>query len=132
MQVRGEPDHDPAHRQHAREIATEFARYCEQTGSRRIMLIVHGGLVSMEEAVANAQEVLLKMEEAPPAEPAYPIFVNWETGIGKSYLDHLFYVRDGVRNKFWASLTFPFVLVADLGRAVTRSPGTLLQQAFVT
>lgn len=123
-----EGDRAQDHESHAREIVAAFRTWSAANHSRRIMLIVHGGLVSMRTAVADAEKVMAAMGQDPPDEPCFPIFVNWETGIGTSYGDHLFYVRGGRSRPVLAMLTWPFYLVADFGRAVARYPLTLFQQ----
>jgi hypothetical protein len=87
-----------------------------------ILVFVHGGL--------NDRDVGLKHyldDYAFTKTNYYPIFVVWPTGWGSTYVEHLLWVRQGIKmetklEKTFSLLTVPFVLVADLGRAVTRLP----------
>ena len=109
-----------SNQQHVDDIVAEI----ERLGARHIMLIIHGGLVSREVAAEEARKCLPNIA----AEcDAYPIFVNWETGLVTSYKDHLFFVRQGERSSA-ALFTWPLYLIADLGRALARLPLTLLDQ----
>ena len=110
------------HKTHAQEILAEFKRWSAATGGKRLMIVIHGGLVGMSTSVRESQRILSAMHETPPDEPCFPVFINWDTGIGVSWVDHMFFVRGGERTTLWASLTSPFVLLADLGRAVFRYP----------
>lgn len=112
------------HKSHAEEIARAFVA----SGKQRIMLVIHGGLVDMEVAVKDAREALARIEKDPQMQEVFPIFINWETGIRRSYFDHLFFVRAGLRNALLATLTSPFVLIGDFGRAIASTPMTVTQQ----
>lgn len=86
----------------------------------RVMLILHGGLVSIKSGIDDANKTIEAMGSD---RDFYPIFLNWETGFRRSYFDHLLRVRKGERQKpivGWS--TAPFVAFADLGRAVGRLP----------
>ncbi|MFT7462371.1 MAG: hypothetical protein ACI9EF_000711 [Pseudohongiellaceae bacterium] len=112
---------------------------------RRILFVIHGGLVAMPTSVAEARTLLAAMRKETKAvtytrtdgskslddiqqEPFFPIFVNWETGIGSSYADHLFKIREGESNLVAAIPTSPFLFLADFGRALTRLPITYFRQ----
>jgi len=65
---------------------------------------------------------------------AYPIFINWQSSLFPSYWDHLVHIRQGENwnEGNWSSLggylTAPFVLAADLTRAVVRLPAVTFFQ----
>ena len=126
------PDIDLGHHPHTGEIMGEYERWrAAKPGRERVMLIFHGGLVSMADAVAGAQATLRAMAAHPPEDGQdefFPIFVNWETGMFWSWVDHMFFVRAGERTTFNASLTSPIILLADFGKAIARYPVTLYQQ----
>ena len=105
----------------------QYAQARRQVGKQpRIMLFLHGGLVSNEDAFAESSEILDAIGETPDF---YPIFVNWESGIRKSYVDHLLYVRNGERVHWANGLLFSWaVALADLGRALGRMPVFLREQ----
>ena len=115
------------------EVMAGLSDYARERKARRqpirIKLFLHGGLVSMSQAMKEAESVLEQIDVEGGG--FYPIFVNWETGILKSYASYLFSVRRGRARPVVAPLTSPFVIVADLFRSVGRAPGFLFDQ-FVT
>jgi len=126
LAIAGEPREDRRdHEHHAEEIAAAF----KESGAERVLLVIHGGLVGMEEGVHTSERTLAAMQRDGTTARAFPIFVNWETGIRRSYWDYLVHVRAGERNTVLAVLTSPFMLIADVGRALVRLPLTLTQQA---
>src|SRR5579871_3632599 len=86
-------------------------------GRKRILIFAHGGLNTYNVSLARVTEVTPKI-----GTNFYPLFINWDSGLKSSYLEHLFWVRQGEVHKVWGPLTSPFYLLADLGRAVTRAP----------
>ncbi len=55
--------------------------------------------------------------------PFYPVFINWQSSLRASYLDHLLYVRQGEKWPALAGwLTAPVVLAVDIGRSLLRAP----------
>jgi hypothetical protein len=95
----------------------------QQSGKKKLMLFVHGGLNDRKEGMEHFwrdYEDVLRGEY-------YPVFVVWPSGWKVTYLEHLLWVRQGVRaetfnQKAFSLSTSPFVLLADLGRALTRLP----------
>jgi pimeloyl-ACP methyl ester carboxylesterase len=91
-------------------------------GTRRILIRVHGGLNRLN----GSLDTSLRMKDSLDSDPTiryYPVFINWESGLISSYLEHLFVVRRGERRPrewIWA----PFYLAADVGGAVARAPLT--------
>jgi pimeloyl-ACP methyl ester carboxylesterase len=66
-------------------------------GKKRILLYVHGGMntarSSIERATKYSQEIL--------AGGTYPIFINWDSSLTSSYLDHLLSLRQGRVAEDW-------------------------------
>ena len=91
------------------------------TPRARVIVFVHGGLNTQAGSVARAVELHTKVL----ADGAYPVFLNWQSSLVSSYWDHLFLVRFGEEKPWQAWLTAPFVIGADLLRAIGRSPMTL-------
>src|SRR5260221_3675813 len=95
----------------------------QRSGKKKILLFVHGGLNDRRMGMAHFwadYENILKGEYC-------PVFVVWPSGWGSTYLEHLVWVRQGIRaetpsEKTFSFLTSPFTLLADLGRAFTRLP----------
>jgi pimeloyl-ACP methyl ester carboxylesterase len=98
------------------------------SGRDTIILRVHGGLNSLNsnlEATARMTDRIL----ADPRSKAYPIFINWESGLISSYGEHLFRITQGQRyDTFLRPVVFEVYLAADLGRAITRAPFVWGQQ----
>jgi hypothetical protein len=104
----------------SRQLNDMFAHIAHQH-CHRIVLFIHGGLVSLEEANKTAANLEPKITLDDPT--AYPIFLNWEAGLTSSYMRHLIYERNGISYKgtpsAWAAIAItPFVFVADLGRGI--------------
>jgi pimeloyl-ACP methyl ester carboxylesterase len=100
-----------------------FAGFAHSRKSK-ILLFVHGGLNDRSTGMShfwNDYEDIMRQSDY------YPIFVVWPSGWTSTYFEHLFWVRQGIRaetgrEKTFSLLTSPFVLIADLGRAITRLP----------
>lgn len=112
-----------SHAAHAKNIAKAY----QESGCSRVMLIVHGGLVARDEGIRDSLKTLAAMSPEFRRE-TFPIFVVWETGILRSYVDNLFSVRAGRNNPMVAVPTVPVVFLAELGRAIARYPLTLGRQ----
>jgi hypothetical protein len=95
----------------------------QASGKKKLMLFVHGGLNDRKEGMEHFWRdygEVLRGEY-------YPVFVVWPSGWKATYVEHLLWVRQGVRadsfnQKVFSLSTSPFVLLADLGRALTRLP----------
>jgi pimeloyl-ACP methyl ester carboxylesterase len=87
-------------------------------GVKRILIFVHGGLNSYSVSLGRVNLDTPKIAGA----NYYPIFINWDSGLISSYLEHLWNVRQGEVRPYSGPLTSPLYLIADLGRAVTRAP----------
>lgn len=64
--------------------------------------------------------------------PFYPIYVDWESSIQSTYLDHLLYIRQGEAYRGWdprGVWLSPLYLAADAGRAISHAPVTWTVQA---
>ena len=87
-------------------------------GTRQILIFVHGGLNTFNQSLTRAKDIAPNIA----SNHYYPLFVNWDSGLKSSYLEHLFLVRQGEVEPVWGPITFPLYFVADVGRAVTRAP----------
>jgi len=118
------------HAAHVRAIIAEVkkAAHAKAGGSLPVMIFVHGGLNTaggVLERTAALTDRLMDKEQG-----IYPIFINWPCGLGSSYGEHLLRVRQGrVWRRFAGWITSPFVLVSDVGRAVTRAPLSFAETA---
>lgn len=91
----------------------------------RIIVFVHGGLVTLKEANDRASKLTQKIMSEDRG--TYPIFLNWEAGFVPSYFWHVVYERNGVSyrgtpGQTGAIASSPLVFVADIGRGATRLP----------
>lgn len=87
-------------------------------GTRQILIFVHGGLNTYNQSRTRVNEMTPEILAA----HYYPLFINWDSGLKSSYLEHLFLVRQGQIEPVWGPVTFPLYFVADVGRAATRAP----------
>jgi pimeloyl-ACP methyl ester carboxylesterase len=93
----------------------------KDSGKTNLLIFVHGGM--------NSRDVGLQhyLDDFKQIDGYYPVFVVWPSGPLSTYKEHLLWVRQGIkmetfREKMFSVLTIPFMLVADLGRAVARLP----------
>jgi pimeloyl-ACP methyl ester carboxylesterase len=99
--------------------------------AKRFLIYVHGGLNSLRGGLERARRDLDRIEGDLKHEGTYPIFINWESGMFNALMDHYFRIRGGAP-AWWAVPTFPFFLLADLGRAASRAPIVLTSQLLDT
>ena len=102
-----------------------FGDLARQTQRKRIVVYVHGGLEKLAESNLRSSRLIPEITASDPT--AYPIFINWEAGLGNSYFRHLFYERNGISyhgtsTALQSALTSPLVFFADLGRGFCRLP----------
>ncbi len=100
---------------------------------KRILIYVHGGLKGIQGSVDEGIKLAEWMErtgEREDVEEYYPILVNWESGMGAAYADHLFRIRQGKDAPVLGFLSAPFYFLADVGRAVFRYPVTMGFQIY--
>ena len=94
----------------------------------RLLLRIHGGMKTL----SSSLDATVRMQQQIRADTAagyYPLFINWESGLISSYLDHLLHVRRGQRRKWpWQGESFPgnlepfaapLYLLSDLASGVT-------------
>src|SRR5581483_10503796 len=60
-------------------------------GVRRVMLFVHGGLNDYSVSLARVTEDSPQIA----TNGYYPLFINWDSGLLNSYVEHLWLVRQG-------------------------------------
>lgn len=114
--------------------AQDFCHLCVQCAVRpdgaeadRILIHIHGGLVSKKAALRSAKRSLDLMKAK---RDFYPVFIHWETSMLRSYVDQTFCIRNGKTQPVLGILTSPFFILADLGRALGRSPVSYLATGF--
>jgi pimeloyl-ACP methyl ester carboxylesterase len=99
----------------------EMFRHVVREGRHRIVVFIHGGLVTLADAnqTAENQRPIIKKDD----KTAYPIFVNWEAGFPSSYTRHLFYERNGISYRgtpaAWSAVAVtPLVFLSDVGKGI--------------
>ena len=107
---------------------------------KEIMIYIHGGLASKKDsskasttlhnAIVAENQLCMNDAEKKSCKIIYPIFINWESGMGSAYADHLFSIRQGKESPVLGPITSPFYFIADVGRAITRLPITYSWQAY--
>ena len=126
------PDKGPDVDRAIDQIMAEFQEHLNNGGPPHIMLFVHGGRVGIEQSARHSAEVLARIRadaewdttaQRKAALPIFPIFLNWDTNEFRASANHLARVRRGRETNLAIGLaTTPFVLLADLGRAIGRAP----------
>lgn len=76
------------------------APYRAGTNKRRIVLFVHGGMNSSHQSIQRAADYSSEIL-ADATDGAYPIFINWDSSLTSSYLDHLINLRQGRVAQDW-------------------------------
>jgi hypothetical protein len=104
----------------------------------RLLLRIHGGMNTLN----GSLDASVRMEHQIRADSAtgyYPLFINWESGLTTSYLDHLLHIRRGQRKRWPGQdeslnpgnlepFAAPLYLLADLAGGVVRAPLTTARQ----
>lgn len=104
-------------------LTTNIWEHFKSSGKTNILVFVHGGMNSRDVGLKHYLEGYKKIDE----KDYYPVFVVWPSGPWTTYVEHLLWVRQGIKaetktDKTFSLLTVPFMLVADLGRAMARLP----------
>ncbi len=95
-----------------------------QHNRRKVFIFVHGGMVSATDALTSANTDYKQICR----DGSYPIFINWDSAPLNSYFQHLFFLRQGLRETA-NPLDITACLISDLGRAISRYPevwGTMI------
>ena len=93
-------------------------------GKRKVLFYIHGGLNSQKKTIDRAKTLSPDIRN----DGYYPIFINWQSSLISSYMDHLLFVRQGRDWGWWLSPLAPFYLGADVARGVVRAPIVSLYQ----
>jgi pimeloyl-ACP methyl ester carboxylesterase len=110
----------------ARRTVGELMTRLRESGRDTVTLYFHGGLVNHPRARTHGAAIGAALER----DGHFPLFVAWEAGWFPTFADHVKSVRQGQE---WAPLagwlSAPFIVTADLGRAIARAPLGMVQQA---
>ncbi len=82
------------------ELAFTVAKMMEDApkgtdGKHQILIFIHGGLNTKTNAVKRSAELATLKDLR---DLYYPIFIDWESDFGSSWLEHLVFVRQGQRH----------------------------------
>ena len=88
------------------------------TDKNKIIIYIHGGLNTPQSTNTRISQLFKLID----ADGYHPIFISWRSGFVTTYLDHLFTQRQGEDWPIAGKFTFPFILMADLGRGFARTP----------
>lgn len=93
---------------------------------RRIMIVAHGGLNQLRTNLNGADDIAASIRDA-----GYnPILLIWDSSLQSTYVEHLFFVRQGQRREGSAHvLQGTAHLLSDVGRGVSQAPLTWFEQA---
>ena len=84
----------------------------------KVLIYVHGGLVEHRNAVRSAEALAPGML----ADGYQPVFLIWESSMGRSYWDRLCCVTNGELSVGGKSLFVPMRLAGDIGASLARAP----------
>lgn len=105
------------------DVIDEIHRHFKGKGqTRKVAIIVHGGLADNKENLKTARDLAAQMRNDPNA--PYPIFINWQSNLYANLWAHLVRVRQGESKGFkhWF-IAFPYLL-GDLAKGIGRAPAT--------
>ncbi len=89
-------------------------------GKRKVLLFIHGGLNSHIDGIKRATKFSGKILDN--YKGSFPIFLNWDSSLTSSYVDHLFFIRRDQDQGIIGVPFAPFYLVMDLFRGLARAP----------
>ncbi len=100
---------------------------------RRILIYVHGGLNTAYDSLERVERLAGRMK----SDGYYPIFVNWNSSLTSSYLDHLFLIRQGQPAIYWccealATAEFEHLVTRPIGRSLSIAVGFLTMPFYLT
>jgi hypothetical protein len=108
-----------AYRQQLDHMFFEMQTFHDAHPGSKVLVFVHGGLNSPSDSLKFARA------EMDPAMSAgyYPIYLDWNSGILDTYGDHILTITQGEEDTSVVRYLFsPFYVVADIGRALVRTP----------
>lgn len=85
-----------------------------------VMIIIHGGNEAPRKTVARTCELYPEIERS----GYYPIFINWDASLWRSYVQHLLLIRSGMYDT-WAWIWFLFHISVDILRGLILFPPAL-------
>lgn len=84
----------------------------------KIMIFVHGGLNTQRETIERANTLYNQIAKA----GYYPLFINWRASFTASYLEQLWYIRQGEKQEIIGPATSLPSFGVDVARGIARAP----------
>ncbi len=117
-----------------RQLYAYLERMFQQIAKERpdeVVVHVHGGLNNIHGAIAKTALLADRLRDDRVDPPGgkrriYYIGICWNSDLFATYYEHLFSVREGLRQPGKGAVTAPAMLLADLGSAVSRLPLSLI------
>lgn len=95
-------------------------RYEDGTCRKGVLIVIHGGNEAPRKTVNLTCELYDRIEH----DGYYPVFINWDASLWRSYVQQLTRIRSGVYSD-WAWIWAPFYLEADILRGIVLLPPAL-------
>jgi pimeloyl-ACP methyl ester carboxylesterase len=104
-------------------------REVAEGGTPKILIYIHVGMNTLEEARGNAMRVYRAMRSQAETAQEYPILIDWQSDAVSTYLEQLRFIRGGTKDAGMSGpLTAPLYVLNDLGRAAAGAPVTWMNQ----
>lgn len=85
---------------------------------KKIMIFVHGGLNTQLQTIKRAEKLYNRIAKA----GYYPLFINWRASFTASYLEQLWYIRQGEKKPVIGPATSLPAFGVDVARGIARAP----------
>lgn len=85
---------------------------------KKVMIFIHGGLNTQLDTIKRAEQLYNTIAGA----GYYPLFINWRASFTASYLEQLWYIRQGEKQPVMGPPTLLPTLAVDVARGIARAP----------
>lgn len=85
---------------------------------KKIMIFVHGGMNTQLQTIKRAEKLYNQIAKA----GYYPLFINWRASFTASYLEQLWYIRQGEKQQVIGPATLLPTFGVDVARGIARAP----------
>jgi len=85
---------------------------------KKIMIFVHGGLNTQLQTINRAEKLYNQIAKV----GYYPLFINWRASFTASYLEQLWYIRQGEKQPVIGPATLLPTFGVDVARGIVRAP----------
>lgn len=106
-------------------LKNEQADSNSSSTKKNILIYIHGGLNSHEDALERAEKSIEKMKGS----NTYPIFITWRSGYSTTLGDHYFRIRHGETSKY-AAFTSPIYIIGDIFRTIGNIPMSWYREGY--